>query len=336
MAELIYLASFSDDVESLQHYRTPGSKNGETKYPGLYQPIGKKADPTNWQNMSAQQKQNLTNQGLKTSDYAAEYERAKARTAQSIEELKAAEERRRINPRNTAELMAYQKRQAELQQRQQQRQQTNQAIGNAIARGATAAGNAIARGASGLHEYAVNQRDKRQAEANAKKNEARLQQVQYNKMRDEGRKATRDAQSAYSKAKGAAHYKLEEGKRAMRKVGKSLGETSTKARQKGREVLGKLGVGDYARDVGRIASNAKTSAKNAWEKGKKNASDLYEVAKRTGKDVKNRVTDAYRLDRAKNDKDYAMNPQNWGKIATSAGRSALNDAKDALNKRRRR
>ena len=308
MAEPIYLASFSDDEESLQHYRTPGSKNGETKYPGLYQPIGKKAAYPGV--MTRQANDNLRAQGLTTQgEREAAYQRAREQVAQATAKPSKPQAYTGPNPRNTAELMEYQRRQAEIQQRQQRRQQTNQAIGNAIARGATAAGNAIARAGSGIHEYAVNQRDKRQAEANAKKNEARLQQiqynkmrdegrkltrdldvarknearlqqVQYNKMRDEGRKATRDAQSAYSKAKGAAHYKLEEGKRAMRKVGKSLGETSAKARQKGREVLGKLGIGNYARDVDRIASNAKASAKNAWEKGTERAQDILSKRKR--------------------------------------------------------
>lgn len=366
----MYGVSYSED--SLMHYRTKGSRNGYSTDPN-YTPIGQKAQgpmavpaSSSW---TPTMRANLARQGIYTATQASQqYMQSRNQVAQ---QAKAAEQRRqsqalqnRFNnsqsqfigtqkpqtkpkteppkpnpqtPQEYARIMqqqaAQQASQKEKEEAARKRQAAMQRVGWLAGKAAEGIGNAVKTSVGTGLQLANQKAEEMTAKERAKKEEARLKQAQYKKARDEGRAYERSRQSNYSKIKGAAHYKVEEGKRAVNKAvragKKTLGEVSADVKKKGRDTLAKLGVGDVARDAGRIAERAKEAVSGALEKGRKRATE-----------IGNRVTDAYRLNRAKNDREYLSDPNNWGKIGESAARDTYNRGKDyvddLLNKRKRR
>ena len=197
------------------------------------------------------------------------------------------------NPRNMQEYAAIMQRQAAQQASQKEKEEATrkrqvamQRIGWLAGKAVEGVGNAVKTSVGTGLQLANQKAEEMTAKERAKKEEARLQQAQYKKARDEGRAYERARQSAYSKAKGAAHYKVEEGKRAVNKAvragKKTLSEVSADIKKKGRDTLAKLGVGDAARDAGRIAERAKEAVSGALEKGRKKATKFknqYNIAK---------------------------------------------------------
>lgn len=185
------------------------------------------------------------------------------------------------NPHNMQEYAAVMQRQAAQQASQKEkeeaarkRQVAMQRIGWLAGKAAEGIGNAVKTSVSTGAQLYNQRQEQAHAEERTLKAEERLKQAQYKKLRDEGRAYERSHQSTYSKAKGAAHYKVEEGKRAIRAGKKTLSEVSANIKKKGRDTLAKLGVGDAARDAGRIAERAKEAVSGAIEKGRKKATKL--------------------------------------------------------------
>lgn len=340
----MYGVSYSED--SLMHYRTKGSRNGYSTDPN-YKPIGQKAQgpmavpaASSW---TPTMRANLAQQGIYTTSQASQqYMRARNQVAQ---QAKATEQRQqsqalqnRFNssqsqfigsqrpqtkpkteqpkpgPRTPQEYANFMQQQAaqeasqkEKEEKARKRQVAMQRVGWLAGKAAEGIGNAVKTSIGTGLELANQKAEEMTAKERAKKAEARMQQAQYKKLRDEGRAYERSLQSAqkekerlqqakyknardegrayersrqsvYSKAKGAAHYKVEEGKRAVNKAvragKKTLSEVSADVKKKGRDTLAKLGVGEAARDAGRIAERAKEAVSGALEKGRKKAANI--------------------------------------------------------------